>query len=140
MPKSTDKPTLPRRLSRAIPPAGPQDLDNFLSDPTSEEVQDLAATARVSTLLAMAVIQDAMKPADLRRIARHSGLAVAVSVPGPDWVEPIAQALRRVGDWREVIKRHGASRMQDKGREWRPRCAGRRRLPNCRGGCRRKVS
>ncbi|MCB4805879.1 hypothetical protein QO001_006108 [Methylobacterium brachiatum] len=113
MPKSTTKPKVPKRLARTAEPARTQDLDDLFADTTYVEAADPNATARVSVVLAMAMLCDAMRPADMKRIARRNGLAVVVAVPGPDWVEPVAQALRRASDG-DLVKRNGASRMQDK--------------------------
>lgn len=114
MPKSNSKPQPPRRLSRNIEPTLSEDLDAFLEGPDYADAQNAPTSLRVTALLAMAVLQDTMRPADLKRIGKASGLAVVVGVPGPDWVEPIAQALARAGTWNEVVKRTGTSRMQDK--------------------------
>lgn len=118
MPEQTRKtartPKPPRRLAPATVSAPPTEADQFEDFPAEPAVEDFgtaAPTLRVTTLLAMAMIQDAMRPADLRRIARARGLAVVVGVPGPDWVDPVARALQKVGDW-EVIKRQGASRQE----------------------------
>ncbi len=62
----------------------------------------------------MAMLQDAMRPADLRRISKAAGLAVVVGVPGPDWVDPVGRALNRVGVWGDFLKRSGESRTQDR--------------------------
>ncbi|WP_411902750.1 AAA family ATPase [Methylorubrum thiocyanatum] len=112
MPKPTDKPTPPKRLAKsaaghdlACEPAG------LVGDPAGA---DIAPAPCVSTLLAMAMLQDAMRRPDLERIRVRAGLAVVVSVPGPDWVEPVTRALRRAGDWAEVVKRNGSARQQDK--------------------------
>jgi cell division protease FtsH len=114
MPKSTSKPTPPRRLARTVTRAPVDDLDGFLTETPFEQAQDVPTSARVSTILAMTVIEDTLRPVNLKRIAQNAGLAVVVAVPGPEWVEPIAQALSRAGEWGEVVKRTGASRMQDK--------------------------
>lgn len=112
MPRTTDKPTPPRRLAKAAADhILASENDGFLSDPTG---MDIAPTCSVSTLLAMAMLHDAMRRPDLERIKVRSGLAVVVSVPAPDWVEPVARALRRAGDWAEVCKRNGSARQQDK--------------------------
>lgn len=113
MPNSTAKPKPPRRLAQvAAEHASVEDLDTFLAAPT--DGYELAADTRVRTLLAMALLHDVMKRSDLERIRKRAGLAVVVSVPGPDWVEPVASALRRAGEWSEILKRNGASRLQDK--------------------------
>ena len=112
MPKSTTKPKVPTRLARSAEPAQAQDIDDLFADTTYAEAADPVATSRVSVLLAMAMLCDAMRPADMKRIARRNGLAVVVSVPGPDWVEPVALALRRASEG-DLIKRNGSSRMQD---------------------------
>lgn len=114
MPKSNAKPKPPWRLARIAKPALDRDFDGFLSEPTFEEAQGVAANARVSSLLAMALVQDAFRPADLRRLARNAGLAVVVAVPGPDWVDPVAQALSQACALGDLAKRNGASRAQDR--------------------------
>ncbi|WP_162242609.1 hypothetical protein [Methylobacterium sp. Leaf88] len=111
--KPTRKPKPPRRLALATVEAPPTEADTFEDFPPELGVENFGAATgnlRVTTLLAMAMIQDAMRPVDLRRIASARGLAVVVGVPGPDWVDPVARALQKVGVWSEVIKRHGASR------------------------------
>ncbi|MBE7244927.1 MAG: hypothetical protein INR63_08255, partial [Actinomycetospora chiangmaiensis] len=113
--KTVRTPKPPRRLAPATVAAPPTEADAFEDFPAEPAVEDFGgttATLRVTTLLAMTMIQDAMRPADLRRIARARGLAVVVGVPGPDWVDPVARALQKVGDWHEVIKRQGASRQE----------------------------
>lgn len=114
MTKSADKPQLPRRLAAASIPAEVDPLDAFLAEPSASEMMAKAANSRVTTLLAMAMLQDAMRPADLRRISKAAGLAVVIGVPGPDWVDPVARALDRVGLWGDFLKRSGGSRTQDR--------------------------
>lgn len=109
MPKPNDKPTPPKRLAKIAARAAADDFGGFHGEPA-----DTAPSFDVSTLLAMALLQDAMRRPDLERIKGRAGLAVVVSVPGPDWVEPVARALRRAGDWGELAKRNGSARMQDR--------------------------
>ncbi|MET3414576.1 AAA family ATPase [Methylobacterium sp. 1030] len=107
------KPQPPKRLApAAAAPSEPDMLDEFLPAQDTEQMLGVARTARVSTLLAMAMLQDAVRPADLKRMAKPDGLAVVVSVPGPDWVEPVTHAVRKLGAWCEVIKRNGSSRQE----------------------------
>ena len=113
--KPTRTPKPPRRLAPATVAAPPTEADtfeDFSAEPAVEDFGGTTAHLRVTTLLAMAMIQDAMRPADLRRIARARGLAVVVGVPGPDWVDPVARAMQKVGDWHDVLKRQGASRQE----------------------------
>jgi cell division protease FtsH len=71
-----------------------------------------SATASTNSL-AMAALQAAMKPGELRRI-REGAVALVVQVPGPDWVEPIRHACGNLAEWSAVFARSGASRLEDK--------------------------
>ncbi|CAO4145435.1 ATP-dependent zinc metalloprotease FtsH [Methylorubrum aminovorans] len=80
-------------------------LDEFVSAPPNL-AEDLANSC-VRMILAMTLVQDALTAAERERIAQPSGTAMVVSVPGPDWVEPIAQALTRIGRWGITFRRKG---------------------------------
>ncbi|MEN3230231.1 AAA family ATPase [Methylorubrum rhodesianum] len=108
------KPTPPRRLAHIARRISAQDADDFQAETTFGQAQDLAADVRVGPVLAMALVQDAFKPADLKRLAVDAGLAVVVAVPAPDWVDPIAKALSQACEWGDLVKRNGLNRLQDK--------------------------
>ncbi|MGN8094155.1 AAA family ATPase [Methylobacterium sp. 22177] len=84
---------------------------------------DVAADLSVSTVLAAAMLHEAMTPRDRRRLARGRGLAMTVAVSTADWIEPVADALHRTNEWREIIKRHGGSRTTDRPEVGNETCA-----------------
>ncbi|MCP1558839.1 UNVERIFIED_ORG: cell division protease FtsH [Methylobacterium sp. SuP10 SLI 274] len=87
-------------------------FDEFLGEsPTPAD--DLAGTP-VRMILAMAVIQDALSVRARERIERPTATAVVVGVPGPDWVEPVAQAFSRIGRWGVTYRRSGANKASDR--------------------------
>ena len=108
------KPTKPSSRSPAAPETEYSPLQG-LDDPLSGQAlggDDPVASASVGTLLALTVLQSLMTRRDLARIAKSNGVAMLVTVPGPDWVKPMERALNSVGLWREVVARTGAR--QDK--------------------------
>ncbi|GJD75376.1 ATP-dependent zinc metalloprotease FtsH [Methylobacterium goesingense] len=78
--------------------------------PTPEEV---LASASVSTVLAISMLHAMLPPKVLARIQAPPSLALVVSVPGPDWIGPIAHALTSLRAWTEVIKRDGSKKISD---------------------------
>ncbi len=58
-------------------------------------------------ILAMSLVQGSLTARDRARIARDTGTAMIVGVPGPDWVDPVAAALTRVGSWGVTFRRKG---------------------------------
>ncbi|WP_058617471.1 AAA family ATPase [Methylobacterium indicum] len=110
MPKTT-KPktnTLQRNPATA-------DLDEFLggTGDLREAAEDLAGT-RVTTIVAMAALQDLLTPRQLERIGRRSATALVVQVPGPEWCDPMERALHQSASFGWICNRHGGSRSQDK--------------------------
>lgn len=75
---------------------------------------DLLANASVGTILATAMLLDALTAPERRRLMRQRGLAMVVKVPAPDWMEHVGRSLARVHEWSEVFRRAGASRSGDK--------------------------
>jgi cell division protease FtsH len=74
---------------------------------------NLPRTQRVSTILAAAMLHEAMSAKDRRRLEGDETIAVVVGVPTPDWHEPVERAFRRIRNW-EVVRRTGASRTNDR--------------------------
>ena len=106
-----------RRVARK---ADHVDLDYDLpEEPASEgdalgKPGDLLANASVGTILATAMLLDALTAPERRRLMRQRGLAMVVRVPAPDWMEHVGRSLARVHEWSEVFRRAGASRSGDK--------------------------
>ncbi|MGC5779965.1 AAA family ATPase [Methylobacterium sp. NFXW15] len=84
---------------------------------------DVAADLPVSTVLAAAMLHEAMTPRDRRRLSMGRGLAMTVAVSTVDWVEPVADALYRAHEWKDIIKRHGGSRTVDRPEVGNESCA-----------------
>jgi hypothetical protein len=78
--------------------------------PTPEEV---LGSASVSTVLAISMLHAMLPPKVLARIQAPPSLALVVTVPGPDWIPPIAHALTSLRAWTEVIKRDGSKKISD---------------------------
>ncbi len=81
-------------------------VDDFLST-AFKAAEDLAKSS-VRMILAVTMVQDALDVRDRGRIGEPTGTAVIFRVPGPDWVEPVAQALTRIGQWGITFRRTGA--------------------------------
>jgi cell division protease FtsH len=118
MPKKTKTPAsilkgIPRKADREFVDAYDDgylvygDTIDRSQRPSPEEV---LATASVSTVLAVTMLHAMLSTRVLARIQAPQSLALVVSVPGPDWVAPIALALTSLRAWTEVIKRSGASK------------------------------
>ncbi|KQP21475.1 hypothetical protein [Methylobacterium sp. Leaf100] len=88
-------------------------VDDFLSDRAGPAWAQ-PDTMRPSHILAAAMVRDAMDASDLARLAEPAGLAVVVSVPGPDWVVPIGRALTALCDFGLAYKRTGSARQTDR--------------------------
>lgn len=104
----------PKQTLRSIAPASapePGSLEDFLGQGT--DPREEMATASVRLILAVAMIQDAVPRRHLDRIASHSGTAMVVGVPGPDYVDPVSQALNRVARWGVTYRRSGGSKLTD---------------------------
>ncbi len=97
----------PKQTLKALPPSRREvgSIDDFLSKSAAPD-EDLANSC-VRMILAMTLVQDALSPAERERIAQPAGTALVVAVPGPDWVEPVAQALSRIGNWGITFRRKG---------------------------------
>ncbi|GJD75390.1 AAA family ATPase [Methylobacterium goesingense] len=78
--------------------------------PTPEEV---LGSASVSTVLAISMLHAMLPTKVIARIQAPPSLALVVSVPGPDWIGPIAHALTSLRAWTEVIKRDGSKKISD---------------------------
>ena len=91
------------------------DLDEFLggTGDLRHAADDLAGT-RVTTIVAMAALQDRLTPGQLARLNRKDGTALVVRVPGPEWVEPMDRALVQSARFGWICARSGGSRSQDK--------------------------
>lgn len=91
------------------------DLDEFLggTGDLRQAAEELTGT-RVSTIIAMAALQDLLTPRQLERLERRSGTALVVRVPGPAWCDPVERALNQTGSFGWICNRSGGSRSQDK--------------------------
>lgn len=131
MSKKTPTPKPPSRIQNLRKTGNPAaDLDRAFDELEPHNaghrlpLTDLASELSVSTVLAAAMLYEALTPRDRRRIARGRGLAMTVAVATADWIDPVVDALRRAHEWREVFKRHGASRTSDKPEVGNDACAG----------------
>ncbi|MEE7474971.1 AAA family ATPase [Methylobacterium hispanicum] len=102
--------TLKSLAASTEPEAG--SLDEFLDNGAAP--RESVATMPVRVILAMALIQDTVPARYLDRIATHTGTAMVVGVPGPDYVEAVGQAFSRAGCWGVTYRRSGASKTGDK--------------------------
>lgn len=130
MSKKTPTPKPPSRIQNLRKTGTPaDDLDRAFDElePLNAghrlPLTDLASELSVSTVLAAAMLYDALTPRDRRRLTTGGGLAMTVAVSTPDWIDPIVDALRRAHEWREVFKRHGSSRTSDKPEVGNDACA-----------------
>ncbi|MBD8907193.1 hypothetical protein [Methylorubrum zatmanii] len=87
-------------------------LDDFLDNGAAP--RETLATMPVRLILAMDLIQDTVPACHLERIATHTGTAMVVGVPGPDYVDAVGQAFSRAGCWGVTYRRSGASKTGDK--------------------------
>lgn len=87
--------------------------------PLTDVVGDLS----VSTVLAAAMLYEALTPRDRRRIAMGKGLAMTVAVATADWIDPVADALYRANEWKDILKRSGSSRTTDRPETGNEACA-----------------
>ncbi|MGU3465565.1 AAA family ATPase [Methylobacterium sp. C33D] len=102
---------------RAAPRTEEVELDYGLPEPEGEgdalgKPGDLLANASVGTILATAMLLDALTAPERRRLMRQQGLAMVVKVPGSDWMEHVGRSLSRVHTWSEIFRRAGASRSE----------------------------
>lgn len=92
-------------------PAEQEDADRDAPSTPDE----ILATAGVSTILAMCMLQATLPRRTIARIEAPESLAMVVGVPGSDWIGPVTTALSSFRGWSEVMKRGGgASRTTDK--------------------------
>lgn len=113
-PSKTTRKT-PKQTLRSIAAASAREpgmIDDFL--PREVAPHEEVASESVRTILAVAMIQDAVPRRHLERIADHTGTAMVVGVPGPEYVKPVAQAFARVGRWSLTYKRDGSNKLSDK--------------------------
>jgi hypothetical protein len=91
------------------------DLDEFLggTGDLRQAAEELTGT-RVSTIIAMAALQDLLTTRQLERLERRSGIALVVRVPGPEWCDPMERALNQSASFGWICNRSGGSRSQDK--------------------------
>lgn len=115
------KPKIPASILKSLPSKTDREFVDAYDDdypvyggnggraepPTSEEV---LASASVGTVLAVSMLHAMLPPKVIARIQASPSLALVVSVPGPDWIAPIALALSSLRAWSEVIKRAGTSK------------------------------
>jgi cell division protease FtsH len=85
-------------------PAEQEDADRDVHATPDE----ILASAGVSTILAMCVLQATLPRRTIARIAAPESLALVVGVPGADWIGPVTTALSSFRGWSEVMKRSGA--------------------------------
>lgn len=113
-------PTLHDLRSRDSARVEAVDLDYGLPEATDAEDDtfgkpgDLLVNASVGTVLATALLLDALAAPDRRRLMRERGLAMVVKVPASDWMEHVGRSLSRVHPWSDVYRKAGGSRTTDK--------------------------
>ncbi|UIY44210.1 AAA family ATPase [Methylobacterium radiotolerans] len=84
---------------------------------------EIATDLPVSTVLAAAMLHEALSLRDRRRLDRGKGLAMSVAVSSGDWMDPVEDALRRAHAWKHAFKRSGASRTSDRPEVGNDTCA-----------------
>lgn len=109
----TPKATLRSHAERVAREAGFLDAADDGAYGDDPSALDVPGTVSVGTILAIALIQDGLSKRDAARISGRDGLALVVSVAGPDWVVPVANALWGMASWAEITKRSGSSRTAD---------------------------
>ncbi len=108
MPKTNTPKTTPKRAPE------PADIVEFLDGVGDlRQAADELAGTRVTTIVAMAALQDLLTPRQLERIGRRSATALVIQVPGPEWCDPVERALNQLASFGWICNRHGASK-QDK--------------------------
>lgn len=105
----------PQQTLKCLPRRKARDA-RFLDDPSENQVSPEAeiASCSVTSLLAMAIVQDAFSERDLDRVLRPMGTAMVVTVPGPDWIDPIADALEHMGQWGITFRRGAGPKSTEK--------------------------
>lgn len=93
----------------------PADIVEFLggTGDLPQAADELAGT-RVTTIVAMAALQDLLTPRQLERLGRRSATALVVRVPGPEWGDPVERALNSLASFGWICNRFGGSKSQDK--------------------------
>lgn len=91
----------------------PTSLNDYLAEVADSEPGP-HQSRQVSDILAKAVLEDAFSIRDCARIRGFLAVGVVVQVPSADWVDPIKDALRRMGTFPHIVARTGASRLQDR--------------------------
>ena len=92
----------------------PSDIEEFLGGTGDlRQAADELAGTRVTTIVAMAALQDLLTPRQLERLGRRSATALVVRVPGPEWGDPVERALNSLASFGWICNRHGGSK-QDK--------------------------
>lgn len=116
MPKKTSTPS-PRSTLLAHAKRIPRE-DHFHDDllPGSEppSLDEIIASTKVSTLLAVAMLQCTLSKRDNLRLREPGGLAMTVTVPDASWMTPVSRALTETRTWADILKRSGASRTYDR--------------------------
>lgn len=99
-----------RRIAREVEDVG--SVDDFLAE-RGERADTPAEWTNPATLLAEAMLREALPKRTRERLLKPNGIAICVQVPGPGWVEPVHHALLATGTWGQAIKRDGSSRQTD---------------------------
>lgn len=133
MSKKISAPKPPSQVQRLRKTGRPADdlehLDRAFEDLNAHRgkhrlpLTDVASDLSVSTVLAAAMLYEALTPRDRRRLARGSGLAMIVAVATADWIDPVADALYRAHEWKDILKRNGSSRTSDRPEAGNEACA-----------------
>lgn len=92
MTKKTSTP-MSRSAARAHAKKAPQEaetIDDFLSSPEPSSLDELISSTRVSTLIAVTMLQVALSKRDNLRLSESEGLAMTVTVPDSSWMTPVA--------------------------------------------------
>jgi cell division protease FtsH len=89
-----------------------EDLDDMeaASSPADRRGRRMPATETLARL----AVEDALGDRPRRRVGRAEALAMVVEVPSAEWVEPVLEACRVLGEWSATFARTGSSRTEDR--------------------------
>nr|USU33069.1 AAA family ATPase [Methylobacterium sp. OTU13CASTA1] len=100
-----------RRIAQQVEDAN--SIDDFLGHAAADGPGSGTGWSSPATMLALAMVREALPKGIASRLLTPNGIAVSVRVPSPGWVEPVHRALLGQGVWSEAYKRDGSQRLTD---------------------------
>lgn len=113
--KTSTKPSTPQGTLKAHAKRIAHEADHHGHYPPEPPTPDeLVAFTRVSTLIAVTMLQVTLSMRDIRILAGPRNVGMTVAVPDASWVTPVTRALSKTRPWADTYKRSGGSKVSDK--------------------------